>query len=164
VIATGGTSVTCSGGTFCDSFFGLSFGSGLALSGVNAPFFGTPDVPTFSFAAPLTAFGTFIGGAGDVGAQNLTAGRPDGTIFGVLTDCVNGSGTFVGNTSFFGVTSATSFTSVAFAGTLAGDGVFFDDMRTALAAPIPLPAPARLLAGGLGGLGGLALLRCRTAG
>jgi hypothetical protein len=157
-ISFGGGTITCAGGSFCDSFFGLSFGGGLALSGINAPFFGTPDILTFVFAAPINAFGIFIGGAGDVGTQNLTAELSDGTILDVLTDYTNGSGTFVGNTNFFGVTSATPFTSVSFAGEPIGDGVFFDDMsfRTDRSvAPIPLPATALLLAGAVLGLGAI---------
>jgi hypothetical protein len=152
----GGT-ITCSGGTFCTSFFGLSLGGGFALSGANAPFFGTPDKLVFSFTSPITAFGIFIGGAGDVGVQDLIATLSDGTVFDILTDYANGSGTFVGNTNYFGVTNDSAFTSVTFSGSFDGDGVFFDDMRYGgdTVAPIPVPASALFLLAGLGALAGL---------
>jgi hypothetical protein len=148
----GGT-ITCSGGNLCNVFFGLSFGfAGTSLSGDNAPFFATPDTITFSFGAAITAFGIFIGGAGDVGLQTLTATLSTGDMVTVLQDDTAASGTFVGNTNYVGVLSDTPFTSISFTGTDDNDGVFFDDARWGTPAAIPVPAAGFLLAGALAGL------------
>lgn len=159
---SGGT-IGCSDGPWCPLFYGLSFGlPDQAQSGVNAPFFATPSVLTFTFAAPILAFGIFIGGAGDVGIQTLTAVIDGVTTLPVLTDYVGVGDGFPGNTNFWGVISATPFTTVAFRGTDDNDGVFLDDLYYAIAPAnppiVPLPAAGLLL---IGALGGLALFRRR---
>jgi hypothetical protein len=156
-VTFGGGTTACTGGNYCDSFYGNSFGSpDQSLSGTKAVFFGTPDTLTFYFDTAITAFGIFIGGAGDVGAQTLTAQLSDNSLFNVLTDYVNGGGGFSGNTNYFGVTSDTAFTSISFTGLDIGDGVFFDNLsyKTAVAT-VPLPAGGLLLVGALAGLAGM---------
>lgn len=146
---------SCSGDDFlCGSYFSneSKFANG-TLSGVKSIFYSPTATLTFIFDSAITAFGIFIGGAGDVGAQTLTASLSNGGIFNALLNYENGSGLFPGNTVFFGVTSDTAFTSVTFSGNVYGDGIFFDDMLTSAPinspAPVPLPASAPLLALGL---------------
>jgi hypothetical protein len=159
-ITFGAGTITCSGGNFCNTFFGNEFGGvpPLALSGTKAPFFGTPDTLTFSFLAPITAFGIYIGGAGDVGIQTLTASLSNGDAFTVLDNYTNASGDFDGNTNFFGVSGASPFTSISFTGADIDDGVFFDDMSFQPANAVPIPATPLLV---LAGLAALAFVRRR---
>ena len=146
---------TCAGGNFCGSFYGNQFGSpDQSLSGTKAVFFGTPDTLTFIFDTAISAFGIFIGGAGDIAPQTLTAALSDGTVVNALTNYVGTGGGFPGNTNYFGITSGTAFTSISFTGTAAGDGVFLDNMSYQLAS-VPLPAGIFLLGSGLLGLGAL---------
>ena len=149
-------SITCSGGNFCNSFFGNQFGGGLARSGVKAPYFGTPDTLTFVFDTPVNAFGIFIGGMGDVVTNTLSFTLSDGSVFTPFVDYTNNSGTFVNNTLFFGVLTDLLILSVAITGSGFGDGVFFDDLyfRTAGANEIPIPAAGLLFGAGLAALAG----------
>lgn len=160
-IAFAGGSVACSGGTFCGSFYGLNNGAGFALSGVNAPFFGTPDTLTFSFSQPLRAFGIYIGGAGNLGSQSLTATLSTGETLPVLTDYSNSSGNFERNTEFFGFVTDTPFSTIAFAGVRNNDGVYFDDASYAFASTtvVPVPGAALLMAGGLLSIGAVGMRR-----
>lgn len=146
-------SINCTGDNFCDTFFGNMFGGGLALSGVKAPFFGTPDTLTFQFDDPLNAFGIFIGGSGDVGTQTLSFMLSDGSVFTPFPDYTSPSGTFDRNTLFFGFLSDVFITSIAVSGSPISDGVFFDDLYFgADDGVIPIPASVFLFGAGLAGL------------
>jgi hypothetical protein len=184
---SGGT-ISCDGTTYCPpapsagfTFFGLvAPDDDSALSGVNAPYIASPDAILFSFTSPLTAFGIFIGGAGDLtsGTTTLTASLGNGEMFDIVTDYAMPQDdtfpTFTGNTLFFGVTSETAFSTVSITGSLFGDGLSFDNLYfRAAGGPgngggggedpevIPLPASGLLL---LGGLAGIAVLRRRRRG
>ena len=184
VITFAGGTITCLAAapvTFCPPtpsnlfnvpFFGLSRAADVGvvglpdtvLSGVNAPYFAAPDSVRFSFAQAITAFGIFIGGLGDAGGATTLAGSlSTGVAFTVAENRVVPPPTlagivFTGNTLFFGITSATPFTTVTFTATgTDGDGIFFDDMVYATAV-VPVPAPALLL---LTALGALAVARRR---
>lgn len=149
---TGG-SIACTGVSFCSFFFGNQLGGGLALSGVKAPYFATPDTLTFSFTTPITAFGIFVGGSGDVGTQNLSVTLTDGTTFVPYPNYSNGSETFQNNTLFVGITSDTPFSTVAFTGAPISDGVFFDNLSYGVnAAQVPLPSTLLLLGAGFAAL------------
>lgn len=189
-ITFGGGTASCVGTAYCPpapstgfTFFGLAApDDDAALSGLNAPYIASPDAILFSFTSPLTAFGIFIGGAGDLtsGTTTLTASLGNGEMFDIVTDYARRQDdtfpTFTGNTLFFGVTSEAAFTTVSITGSLFGDGLSFDNLYfRAAGGPgnggggggdpdpevIPLPASGLLL---LGGLAGVAALRRRRRG
>jgi len=198
VISFSGGTITCAAAspvTYCPptpaneqnnfAFFGLGLEddppepSRFSRGGVNAPYFSVPDTIVFSFAAPVTAFGIFVGGLGDLaradGAATLSGTLSTGEGFTAFEDyafpLAFTDNLFTENL-FFGITSATPFTTIRFTGSgIAGDGIFFDDMAYAPfresnggggddPSVVPLPASALLLIAGIGGLA--ALRRSRT--
>jgi hypothetical protein len=197
VISFGAGTITCAAAspvTYCPPtpantvgnvpFFGLSRPTDVGIasvaaitnrSGLNAPYFSSPDTIVFSFAAPITAFGVFVGGLGDlVSAPTTLSGvLSTGETFTAFADYTSTipetANIFAGNL-FFGITSATPFTTIRFTGSgIDGDGIFFDDMAYAPfdngggggdPEVIPLPASGVLL---LAGIAGLAAVRRRRA-
>lgn len=107
---------------------------------------GTPFGYTFTFDAPITAFGAFFSNA--LGASGLT--------FTVGGDVFAGP---AANSGFFGFTSTAAFTTIAVSG--ANEVHNFDDVRFGGAA-VPEPSTWALLIGGFG-LAGSALRRRRLS-
>jgi hypothetical protein len=153
----GGTSVSFAGGTFecagtawCPGFFGVS--TAFADTGANSVYFSTPDTATFTFSAPITAFGIAIGGAGDVAPINLNAQLSNGSAVPVVTNYSGSFNVFGANRLYFGLIDSAPFTSITFSGSNSGDGIFFDSMNIrAAVAVVPEPASLVLLSAGLFG-------------
>lgn len=199
VIGFSGGTITCAAAspvTYCpptpsnptgNTFFGLSLATdvanpGLAAltsrSGLNAPYFSSPDTIVFSFAAPISAFGIFVGALGDFGnaPTTLSGVLSTGETFTAFRDYVSTVPTNTNDFSaglFFGITSVTPFTTIRFtASGIDGDGISFDDLTYAPAragggndggdtdpSVVPLPASALLLLAGIGGLAAAARRR-----
>lgn len=147
----GGT-FTCSGASYCPSFFGVS--TLYHDTGFQSIFFATPDTATFTFSAAITAFGIAIGGAGDVAPITLGAQLSNGDSVSALTNYTGPFTVFGTNRQYFGVISTLPFTSITFTGSNSGDGIFFDTMTYGTAGPsgVPEPGSLGLLATGLAGL------------
>lgn len=154
----GGTSVSfaggtfaCAGTTFCPGFFGVS--TNFVDTGASSVFFSTPDTVTFTFSAPITAFGIAIGGAGDVAPINLNAQLSNGSAVPVVTNYSGSFSVFGANRLYFGLIDSMPFTSITFSGSNSGDGIFFDSMSVGTAAVVvPEPASLALLSTGLFGV------------
>jgi len=154
----GGTTVTfpggtfsCTGSSFCPSFFGVS--TQFHDTGSQSIFFATPDTATFTFGSAITAFGIAIGGAGDVAPITLGAHLSNGDNVNALTNYTGTFDVFGGNRQYFGVISTIPFTSITFTGSNSGDGIFFDTMKYGTAqSSVPEPGSIGLLATGLAGL------------
>lgn len=139
-ISYAGSSVTCNGTNYCADFFGET--NLLPTLGVNGVRIGAPDTITFSFSAPVKAFGIDVRGLGTTGATNFTGVLSNGaatTFFSSYTGSDDGS-------LFVGFVDAAGFTSVTFSGTAAGDGIYFDRMQTSA---VPEPSELALVFGGL---------------
>ena len=116
---------------------------------------------TFTFDTVVTAFGIFIGGAGNLLAGPSLIQSPvtmnasvNGESYSILSDYENLGTTFPGNTIFFGIVDPLGFTTVSFTAASAGDDFIQFDSMYLTAAAVPLPAGLPLLAAALG-LGGL---------
>lgn len=162
--ATDWGSATCIPGaptSFCVAFSGIgdfaSFGV-IMRSGTTGLTFATPDALRLDFDAPLSAFGIWVGGAGNAGALvdlELNVGSFFASVAGTTATILSGHENIVpdhrgGNSFFFGVTDEAGFDSITFSGSNDADSVFFDDMSyAAAAAPVPGPLPAGMLLTGL---------------
>lgn len=136
--------VSCSGSTYCPGFFGVS--SLMPTDGSQGVFYATPDTITFTFAAPVNAFGINVGDLGTVGATDFSATLSNGDAATFFTGY---SGISYGQL-FVGVIDSTPFTSVTFYGTAPDDGIYFDRMQIAA---VPEPETYAMLLVGLGLLG-----------
>jgi len=151
-------SFACTGTQFCPSFFGTS--GVLAHDGAQSVFFASPDTATFTFTQAISAFGIWIGGAGDVASLTLTAALGNGDTAPVLTNYSTPNTT---TWNYFGIVADTAFTSITFTPTNIGDGIYFDALRYQAAAVNDVPEPASALLFGIAGAGLLALRRKRGA-
>lgn len=157
--APGGTStsmifpnvtVSCSGSTYCPGFFGVS--GFTPTDGVQGVFFATPDTITFSFSAPVTAFGIDVSGLGTAGATDFSGSLSNGAS---ATFFSNYFGNNVGSL-FVGFVDKSGFSSVTFSGTQGDDGIYFDRMQIAA---VPEPESYAMLMAGLGLMGLIARRR-----
>lgn len=139
--------VSCDGSSWCSNFFGVS--TAMPTDGTMGVYFATPDSITFTFATPITAFGIDVGGLGTKGATDFSATLSNGNTITFFTEYTGSSF----DQLFIGVIDNTEFTSITFHGTVPDDGIYFDRMQTALAAPIPEPHIYAMLLIGLGLLG-----------
>lgn len=115
--------------------------------------FGTPTT-TFTFAGGISAFGGNWDLAGPGGAGQGLELFVDGTLVGALPNSLAGG--------FFGFTSTTSFTTLTVkAGHLSGSAETYalDNVRYAVAAPVPEPETYALMLAGLGVMGFIARRR-----
>lgn len=154
----GGT-FSCSGSTWCPGFFGIS--TLTALDGTQSVFFATPDSATFTFNSPISAFGIWIDGFGDVGTTTMTVTTSGGALFNPFSS-FNGSpiGNFA-NGLFVGIVDTTgTFSSVTFSATQPNDGVFFDRLQYSAGTAVPEPLAWQLMIAAFGTLG-LAMRRRR---
>jgi hypothetical protein len=160
VVTYPGGTFSCSGASFCPGFFGIS--PAFADTGTRSVYFATPDSATFTFAAPVTAFGIAIGGAGDVAPLTLTALLSNGSSVTALGPGYVGSfDVFGSNRQYFGVIDTVPFVSVTFSGSNTSDGIFFDSMSRGLASATA-PEPGSLLLFGTALAGWLARRKVGT--
>lgn len=139
--------VSCDGGTWCSSFFGVS--PIIPTDGNQGVFFATPDSITFTLAAPITAFAIDVGDLGTLGPTDFSATLSNGNEITFL----NGYSGSSFDQLFIGVIDNIEFTSITFHGSMPNDGIYFDRMQTALAIPVPEPEIYAMLLAGLGFLG-----------
>ena len=136
---------SCTGSTYCPGFFGTR---NLGNSGSGSVFFATPDTATFTFDAPITAFGIDLRDVGTNGATNFSA-IINGTSYLLQSDYSSGV------PFFFGYTGS-AFSSVSFTGTQVGDGVDFDDLAfgaSSINAAVPEPSTWAMMLIGFGAVG-----------
>ncbi|MES9938049.1 MAG: PEP-CTERM sorting domain-containing protein [Sedimenticola sp.] len=136
---TGG-SVAVAGGS------GISTWSSYATDGVNMVHWWISA--TFTFDAPINAFGIDIVDLGTAGSTTLTLTTDTGSQ--VLFSNFTGAG---GNLLFGGVIDlTTNFVSATLTNTASGDGVLLDRMQTGTTA-VPEPTTLALMGLGLAGIG-----------
>lgn len=133
--------VTCNGSVWCPTFAGTS--TLLPTLGATGVYYSTPDTLTFSFAAPITAFGIDLRGLGTVGGTTFSGALSNGATATFFTDHVGDDSI----TQFVGIVDAAGFTSVTFSGTAPDDGLYFDRLQVAA---VPEPQAIALLLAGLG--------------
>lgn len=153
-VSFGGGTFSCSGSAWCPGFFGVS--STYAKEGTHSVFFASPDTSTFTFNSPISAFGIFIGGAGNVGAITLNLTTSSGETVTALNNFIGPDVTQPGGFDpFIGLIKTDGFfTGVTFTPSNDGDGIFFDRMSYGTAA-VPEPGTLALLGIAACGLGGL---------
>ncbi len=139
--------VSCDGGAWCSSFFGVS--PILPTDGSQGVFFATPDSITFTFATPITAFAIDVGDLGTQGPTDFSATLSNGNEITFLSGYSGSSF----DQLFIGLIDNIEFTSITFHGSMPDDGIYFDRMQTALAIPVPEPEIYVMLLAGLGFLG-----------
>ena len=139
--------VSCDGGAWCSSFFGVS--PIIPTDGSQGVFFATPDSITFTFATPITAFAIDVGDLGTKGPTDFSATLSNGNEITFLSE--HSGSSF--DQLFIGVIDSVEFTSITFHGSMPDDGIYFDRMQTALAIPVPEPEIYAMLLTGLGFLG-----------
>ncbi len=137
-------SVSCSGGSWCPGFFGVS--DLMPTDGSQGVFYATPDAITFTFVTPVTAFGIDVGDLGTAGATSFYASLSNGHTASFFTNHT-GAGF---DQLFAGVIDSKPFTSITFFGTAPNDGIYFDRMQIAA---VPEPETYAMLLAGLGLLG-----------
>jgi len=143
---------SCVGTEFCPGFFGISQSN--VRTGNQSVFFATPDAGVFDFDTPISAFGIFIGGLGNIDTTTLTVTNNRGETRDIYVDLSRTGSSFDDNVLFAGILDSVGFTRIAFSGTAPFDGIFFDDLRfgTSELSAVPLPGALPLFLMGMIGL------------